>query len=84
MTAELEKGRVEPGPARESLPARRQDALAWASLAQRFPASSVLARDGAGCGSVGDVPGVYRPLWGRSRVLDLWEAGPHPRQGHPT
>ena len=27
-------------------------ALAWASLAQRFPASSVLARVGAGCGSV--------------------------------
>ena len=24
--------------------------LAWASLAQRFPASSVLAREGAGCG----------------------------------
>ena len=23
----------------------------WASLAQRFPASSVLAREGAGCGS---------------------------------
>ena len=27
-------------------------ALAWASLAQRFPASSVLAWEGAGCGSV--------------------------------
>ena len=26
--------------------------MAWASLAQRFPASSVLAREGAGCGSV--------------------------------
>ena len=25
------------------------------SLAQRFPASSILAREGAGCGSVGDV-----------------------------
>ena len=35
-----------------------QIALAWASLAQRFPASSVLAREGAGCGSVGDVPGA--------------------------
>ena len=33
--------------------------LAWASLAQRFPASSVLAREGAGCGSVGDVPGAW-------------------------
>ena len=31
----------------------REAALAWASLAQRFPASSVLARDGAGCGSRG-------------------------------
>ena len=29
----------------------REAALAWASLAQRSPASSVLARDGAGCGS---------------------------------
>ena len=27
--------------------------------AQRFPASSVLAREGAGCGSVGDVPGAW-------------------------
>ena len=27
----------------------REAALAWASLAQRFPASSVLAREGAGC-----------------------------------
>ena len=26
--------------------------------AQRSPASSVLAREGAGCGSVGDVPGA--------------------------
>ena len=30
-----------------------------ASLAQRFPASSVLAREGAGCGSVGDVTGAW-------------------------
>ena len=37
----------------------REAALAWASLAQRFPASSVLAREGAGCGSVGDVPGAW-------------------------
>ena len=37
----------------------REAALAWASLAQRFPASSVLARAGAGCGSVGDVPGAW-------------------------
>ena len=29
------------------------------SDAQRFPASSVLAREGAGCGSVGDVPGAW-------------------------
>ena len=29
------------------------------SLAQGFPASSVLAREGAGCGSVGDVPGAW-------------------------
>ena len=28
-------------------------------LAQRFPASSVLAREGAGCGSVGDVTGAW-------------------------
>ena len=44
----------------------REAALAWASLAQRFPASSVLAREGAGCGSVGDVPGAWlasAPLW---------------------
>ena len=34
----------------------REAALAWASLAQRFPASSVLAREGAGCGSVGPQP----------------------------
>ena len=34
----------------------REAALAWASLAQRFPASSVLAREGAGCGSVGFQP----------------------------
>ena len=31
----------------------------WASLAKPFPASSVLAREGAGCGSVGDVPGAW-------------------------
>ena len=44
----------------------REAALAWESLAQRFPASSVLAREGAGCGSVGDVPGALlasAPLW---------------------
>ena len=33
----------------------REAALAWVSLAQRFPASSVLAREGAGCGSVGSL-----------------------------
>ena len=37
----------------------REAALVWASLAQRFPASSVLARAGAGCGSVGDVTGAW-------------------------
>ena len=31
--------------------AGREAALAWASLAQRSPASSLLAREGAGCGS---------------------------------
>ena len=44
----------------------REAALAWASLAQRSSASSVLAREGAGCGSVGDVPGAWlasAPLW---------------------
>ena len=33
---------------------------------RRSPASSVLAREGAGCGSVGDVPGTWlasAPLW---------------------
>ena len=39
--------------------------LAWARLAQRFPASSVLAREGAGCGSVGDVPGAWLADAGR-------------------
>ena len=37
----------------------RRVCVAWASLAQRSPASSVLAREGAGCGSVGDVPGAW-------------------------
>ena len=32
----------------------------WASLAQRSPASSLLAREGAGCGSVGIVHGVTK------------------------
>ena len=44
----------------------REAALAWASLAQRSPASGLLAREGAGCGSVGDVPGAWlasAPLW---------------------
>ena len=34
-------------------------AKAEKTLAQRFPASSLLAREGAGCGSVGDVPGAW-------------------------
>ena len=44
----------------------REAALAWASPAKRFPASSVLARAGAGCGSAGDVTGAWlasAPLW---------------------
>ena len=48
----LRPGAVAQSPGREA-------ALVWASLAQRFPASSVLAREGAGCGSVGDVPGAW-------------------------
>ena len=48
----LRPGAVAQNPGREA-------SLAWASLAQRFPASSVLAREGAGCGSVGDVPGAW-------------------------
>ena len=48
----LRPGAVAQSPGREA-------ALAWASLAQRFPASSVLAREGAGCGSMGDVPGAW-------------------------
>ena len=40
------------------------------SLAQRFPASSVLAREGAGCGSVGDVTGAWLGTNGGS--LWLW------------
>ena len=50
--------RAEQGTSLEQSPGR-EAALAWASLAQRFPASSVLAREGAGCGSVpspGDLP----------------------------
>ena len=47
----------------------REAALAWASLAQRSPASSLLAREGAGCGSVGDVPGAW--LAGGSMVAKL-------------
>ena len=35
--------------------------LAWASLAQRFPASSVLAREGAGCGSPEEGEGLQDP-----------------------
>ena len=41
-------------------------ALTLIPSAQRSPASSVLAREGAGCGSVGDVPGAWlasAPLW---------------------
>ena len=44
----------------------REAALARASPAKRFPASSVLARAGAGCGSAGDVTGAWlasAPLW---------------------
>ena len=44
---------------RELVMAGREAALAWANIAQRSPASSVLAREGAGCGSVGDVTGAW-------------------------
>ena len=40
----------------------REAALAWVSLAQRFPASSVLAREGAGCGSVNSAYDFRPPL----------------------
>ena len=39
---------LRPGGVAQSL--GREASLAWASLAQRFPASSVLGREGAGCG----------------------------------
>ena len=42
--------------------------------AQRFPASSVLARAGAGCGSVGDVPGAWLIAPGRrAGAPPLWQ-----------
>ena len=40
--------------------------MAVKDLAKRFPASSVLARAGAGCRSAGDVTGAWlasAPLW---------------------
>ena len=47
-TGQLRPGAVAQSPGREA-------ALAWARLAQLFPASSVLAREGAGCaGAAGD------------------------------
>ena len=55
----------------------REAALAWASLAQRFPASSVLAREGASCGSVGDVRGSWlasAPLSQLHSIPDFSEA----------
>ena len=36
----------------------REAALCWASLPKPCPASSVRAREGAGCGSVGAVSGA--------------------------
>ena len=36
----------------------REAALCWASLPKPYPASSVRAREGAGCGSVGAVSGA--------------------------
>ena len=39
--------------------AQSQTRLKRLSSSQRSPASSVLAREGAGCGSVGDVPGAW-------------------------
>ena len=53
----------------------REAALAWASLAQRSPASSVLAREGAGCGSVGDVTGAWLAPLGTEGELPVL-AGP--------
>ena len=47
------RGLQEPRVATRAQSPGREAALAWASLAQRSPASSVLAREGAGCGSVG-------------------------------
>ena len=46
---------------RKTSPDNPEDTVCrWrASLAQRFPASSVLARAGAGCGSAGDVTGAW-------------------------
>ena len=44
----------------------REAALAWASLAQRFPASSVLAREGAGC-----APALLAPRRPRGSQLRL-------------
>ena len=51
----LRPGAVAQSPGREA-------ALAWASLGQRFPGSSVLAREGAGCGSVASAP-LWPSLW---------------------
>ena len=48
-TSNTEQGEVE----------RFYEVLQDLLLAQRFPASSVLALEGAGCGSVGDVPGAW-------------------------
>ena len=45
---------------------QKSPAIVLPEQGQRFPASSVLAREGAGCGSVGDVPGAWlasAPLW---------------------
>ena len=36
----------------------REAALAWASLAKRSPASSLLAREGAGFGNMSDLTGA--------------------------
>ena len=55
----------------------------WASLAQRFPTSSVLARAGAGCGSVGDVPGAW-PLTVSGQILTVEDPPVILDQTNPT
>src|SRR5574337_1119294 len=55
MGAVLSAGAIAQSPGREA-------ALCWASLPKPCPASSVRAREGAGCGSVGDLTGASAQL----------------------